>query len=251
MSLRHTLVNIICGFIPGKNARTRVRVFLMYPVAFSYVRYVKRWARENCGGVRSLSMAFGVGCRNLVVMLNKEHVFKFLLVKRENPALREERIVNALRRVSPLMSPKMEVIDWNGVLVRRYDFVRGKMLCDFAPSEIFAHQEKIAKQLAEFMYKIGCADPAEIRDLKPDPNAVPGYMYGWFHNDIGNNCMLDDDMNIVGFIDCDKTAFCDFRTSLSYTNHHWNKHGFQGLMVHTLYEYSNLYFAKHKNIRGQ
>jgi len=131
-------------------------------------------------------------------------------------------------------------------LVRRYDFVHGKLLCDFAPSEIYAHQEKIAKQLAEFMYKIGRADPAEIRDLKPDPNAVPGYMYGWFHNDIGNNCMLDDDMNIVGFIDCDKTAFCDFRTSLPYANHHWDKHGFKGLMVHTLYEYSKLYFAHNK-----
>jgi len=81
MSLRHTLVNIVCGFVPGKKARTRVRVFLMYPVAFSYVKYVKQWARENCGGVQSLSMAFGVGCRNLVVVLNKEHVFKFLLVK--------------------------------------------------------------------------------------------------------------------------------------------------------------------------
>ena len=246
MSLRHTMINIICGFVPGRKARSRVRVFLMYPVAFSYVRFVKRWAHENCGGVQKLTVAFGVGCRNLVVLLNDAHVFKFLLVKRENPALREERIVNALRRVSPLISPKIEVINWNGVLIRRYDFVRGKLLCDFSPAEITANQTKIAKQLASFMYKIGRADPVAIRDLKPDPDAQPDYMYGWFHNDIGNNCLLDDDMNITGFIYCDKTAFCDFRTSLPYANHHWDKHGFTGLLVNTLYEYSKLYFAHNK-----
>ena len=250
MGLSRPLANVICAFVPTKRLRSRVRIFLMYPVAFSYVRFVRRWAAENCGGVKRLSIAFGVGCRNLIVLLNDTYAFKFLLVKRENPALREYQIVNALRRVSPLISPKMEIIRWGDVLVRKYDFVHGKLLCDFTPSQISAAQPKIAKQLAEFMYKIGRADPAAIRQFKPNPSASPDFMYGWFHNDIGNNCMLDSDMNIVGFIDSDKTAFCDFRISLPNAAHHWDKHGFKGLMVNVLYEYSKLYFANNKTNQG-
>ena len=244
MSLRHTLVNIICGFVPGKKTRSRVRIFLMYPAAFSYVRYVKRWARENCGGVQNMYLDFGVGCHNLVVLLNKQHVFKFSLVdNRPSRAPREKRIVDALRNVSPIHLPEVELIDWDGTIVRHYEFIRGKLISEFEPWYINQHKEKIAKQLAEFMFAVGRADPDEIRDLKPNQDAKPGYLYGWFHNDLGNNFIMDDDLNVVAIIDNEKTEFCNFRNGLSMTSHFWDKLDVLGLMVATLVEYSKLYYS--------
>ena len=91
---------------------------------------VRGWADKNCGGVRKLKLDFGVGCHNMVVMLNDEHVFKIPLLKRENPGPREKRIVDAMRTVSPIYFPEMEIMNWDGVLVRRYEFIHGKLLCD-------------------------------------------------------------------------------------------------------------------------
>ncbi|MBR6685746.1 MAG: hypothetical protein IKL37_05830 [Alphaproteobacteria bacterium] len=243
MGFRRTFANIVCGFIPNRKARSRIRVVLNNPSIHSYVRFVKDWAKKNCGGVRKLSLEFGVGCHNLVVLLNDEHVFKFPLVNRPNPGPREMRITDALRSVSPIHFPEMEIIEWNGILVRRYEFIHGKLLCDFDASYINANREKLVQQLAQFMYTVGRADPAEIRDLKPSPDSVPGFMYGWFHNDIGQNFIMDDELNIVGFIDSEKAAFCDFRKSLYSASHFWDKNGYQSLMVDLIAAYSQLYYS--------
>ena len=243
MGIRRTLANIICGFIPNKKSRSRARVVLNNPSIHSYVRFVKDWAKRNCGGVRKISLEFGVGCHNLVVLLNDEHVFKFPLVNRPNPGPREKRITDALRPISPIHFPHMEIIEWNGMLVRRYEFIHGKLLCDFTPAQINKHREKLVHQLANFMYTVGRADPSDIRDLKPSPDAQPDYLYGWFHNDIGQNFIMDDDLNIVGFIDAEKAAFCDFRKSLYTASHFWDKQGYNSLMVDLLAEYSRLYYA--------
>lgn len=244
MSVRSLFANIVCGFIPNHKTRSRVRVVLNNPSVHKYVRMVRGWADKNCGGVRKLKLDFGVGCHNLVVMLNDEYVFKIPLLNRENPGPREKRIVDAMRTVSPIYFPEMEIMNWDGVLVRRYEFIHGKLLCDFDAKYIVANRAKIAHQLAKFMYEIGRVDFAEIRDLKPDATAKPDYMYGWFHNDIGQNFLMDDDLNIVGFIDAEKAAFCDFRTSLTAAEHFWDKHGYHGLMVDLLAEYSKLYYSK-------
>ena len=140
--------------------------------------------------------------------------------------------------------PDMEIIYWRGMIVRRYEFVRGKLLCDFPVEYIMANRDKLAYQLAYFMYVIGCADPAEIRDLKPTPNAHSEYLYGWFHNDIGQNFLMDDELNIIGFIDWETTEFCDFKKSLRMAERFWNKNGYKGLMTDVIAEYSKLYYQK-------
>lgn len=247
MSFRRLISNIICGFIPNKKTRSHVRIVLNNPSIHAYVKYVRRWAQENCGGVQKLRMEFGVGCHNLVVLLNDVHVFKFFLVPgRESRAYHEQRVVNAFQGVSPIKLPEMELIKYGDSVLRRYEYIPGKMLTDFDSAYINKNRTKIAKQLANFLYVIGKADPREIRDLKPVPNAKPGFLYGWFHNDIGNNFMLDDDLNIVGFIDCEKACFCDFRDSLANAEHFWDKNGYRGLMVEVLAEYANLYYGHEK-----
>lgn len=244
MGLKRTLINIVCGLIPGHKARSHTRVVLNNPkMVHDYVEFVRDWANKNCGGVKKLSLEFGVGCHNLVVLLNNEHVFKFSLVNRPSRGPREKRITDALRAASPIHLPEMEVFEWRGTIVRRYEFIHGKLISEFDPKYINQNTEKLAKQLANFMYCVGRADPDEIRDLKPTPDAAPGYLYGWFHNDLGNNFIMDDELNIVGFIDNEKAEFCNFQDGLSLTAHFWDKHGIRGLMVATLAEYSKLYYG--------
>lgn len=245
MKIRRLLSNIVCGFIPARKTRSKVRIMLNNPSIRHHIQYVRRWADKNCGGVKKLSVEFGVGCHNLVVLLNDEHVFKFFLVSgREQRAYHEERVVSALRKYSPIKIPAMELIPYDNSVVRHYEFVHGKMLTDFSPDYINKNIPKIAKQLADFLYVIGCADPDEIRDLKPDLDEKPGFLYGWFHNDIGNNFMMDDDLNIIAFIDCERMTFCDFKTALTGAEHFWDKNGIRGLMTHVLSEYSKSYYAK-------
>ena len=247
MGFRRVLSNVICGFIPNKKVRSKVRVVLNNPSVHRYIKFVRRWADENCGGVKKLSIEFGVGCHNMVVLLNNMHVFKFsLLPGREARAYHEERVVNAFRKISPIHFPEMELIKIEDTVVRRYEYIAGKMLTDFSPSYINKNRTKIAKQLAGFLYCIGCSDPVELRDLKPDLRTKPGFLYGWFHDDIGNNFMLDDNLNIIAFIDCENMKFCDFKESLANSEHFWDKNGIRGLMIELLSEYTKLYYSKQK-----
>ena len=75
MNIKRLCINIICGFIPGEKMRRRVRVMLNHPSARSYIKFVQKWADENCGGARKITLNFGVGCQNLIVTLNDTHVF--------------------------------------------------------------------------------------------------------------------------------------------------------------------------------
>ena len=243
-SIRRFFSNIVCGFIANKDTRKRVRVILNSDM-LSALRFIRRNTRLKLTKIKTF---VGYQARNLLISVNDKYVFKFPL-RRSNSrelTLREQRVVDVFARISPIYVPSVMVFEHRGELVRRYEFIRGTQLRQVPLDIAMANIDKLASQIAQFLFTVGMSDPDELRDLKPSPDAVPGYMYGWFHNDIGNNCLLDADMNIVGFIDCDKTAFCDFRISLPYANHHWDKHGFKGLMVNTLYEYSKLYFAHNK-----
>lgn len=241
MAKSNIFTNIICGFVPTRRLRSRVRVRLNNPCIGRYLRWVRDWANKNCGGVSTLKTSYGVGCQNLVVILNNAHVFKFPLHHNQDLAERELRMCDALRSVCPVNIPKMEIIKLHDIIIRRYDFVPGKLLCDFSADYIMSHRLHLAKQLADFMYKIGCADPKSIRDLKPTSSAKPGYMYGWFHDDIGQNFLMDDDMNVIAFIDWEGCRFCDWRASLRMAERFWNKNKYKGLMTDVLYEYSKIY----------
>lgn len=247
MSLRRTFANIISCFIPNKKLRSKTRVVLRYPSTKDYIRWVRKWAHENDGGVQKMSIAFGVGCKNLIVILNDKNVFKFSLVNDGNAqAVREMRITDAFQKITPIPMPKMEIIQWRGITIRRQEFFSGKLIGDFEPSYVLSKRTHIAKQLANFLHVVGSSDPASIRDLKPKKTEKPGYLYGWFHNDIGQNFMMDDDLNITGFIDWENTEFCDFKPTLYAAERHWDKHGYRGLMVDVMAEYSKLYHENKK-----
>ena len=177
----HFISNVICMFIPNKKFRDKLRVMIRYPRVFGYVRFVRRYARNmaRC----DIQTRVGRGCKNFVVLLNDKYVFKFpLMTDGVAVAQREKRIVDALRPISPIKIPQMTIIEHNGIAIRRYEFARGTLLSDCDPRDIGAHRMQIAKQIANMIYVIGNSDPASIRDLKPNKNEKPDYLYGWFQD---------------------------------------------------------------------
>jgi len=243
--MRHLLSNIISGVIPNKSLRDKVRTMIRFPQTHEYVRFVRRFARNM--KQRKIRTVVGYGCKNFIVILNNKHVFKFPLLNDGRAiADREKRIVDAFYKVSPIKIPLMKIIPYKNIVVRKYEFARGKLLTDVPPKIICQHGPYIAKQIAEFLYIIGKSDPVEIRDLKPNPKEKPGFMYGWFQDDIWQNFMLDENFDITFFIDWENTAFEDFTPSLRIASHNWDKFGYRGIIVDLMREYSKLYFQNKK-----
>ena len=241
MKIRKLLSNIVCGFIPGKSRRDMVRVRLRYDTR----RYVK-FVREYFGNSKiPLKTCVGYGCCNLIVLAGSQYAFKFPLhddgaVR----ALRELRITTALRKYTTLKIPEMEIIKWNNIAVRKYEFFPGVTLNELSPRVVMKNRHHIASQIALFLYHIGTADPAEIRDLKPKKTAKPDFLHGWFHNDIGGNFILNPDtFDIVGFIDWEVADFCSFLPGLYMADRHWDKYGYHGMAVDVLSQYAKLYYG--------
>ncbi|MBP3545085.1 MAG: hypothetical protein J6J82_02115, partial [Alphaproteobacteria bacterium] len=219
MNFRHLFSNIVCGFIPNKSKRDLMRVKIRYNTR-PYVKFV----RDYIGSTDAkITTCVGGGCKNFIVLVNSQYAFKFPLNDDGTErALRELRITTALRKYTKFKIPEMEIIKWNNMAVRRYEFFPGVVLGEIPPRIAMANRHHIAAQIAQFMYEIGRADPTEIRDLKPKKTAKPDFLYGWFHNDIGQNFILNPDtFDIVGFIDWETAVFDSFQVGLYVADHHW------------------------------
>lgn len=241
MNFRHLISNIVCGVIPKKSTRDLVRVKIRYNTR-QYVDFV----REYLGNTDiKLTTCVGYGCSNFIVLAGGRYAFKFpLLDDGAERALRELRITTALRPYTTFKIPEMEIIRWNNMAVRKYEFFPGVVLSEVPPKIALAKRHHIAKQIALFIYQIGCADPKDIRDLKPKKTSRPEYLTGWFHNDIWQNFILNPKtLDIVGFIDWEVAAFTPFQAGLYMADHHWDKFGYRGLVVDVLAEYSKLYYG--------
>ena len=244
MNFRHLFSNIVCGFIPNKSKRDLMRVKIRYNTR-PYVKFV----RDYIGSTDAkITTCVGGGCKNFIVLVNSQYAFKFPLNDDGTErALRELRITTALRKYTKFKIPEMEIIKWNNMAVRRYEFFPGVVLGEIPPRIAMANRHHIAAQIAQFMYEIGRADPTEIRDLKPKKTAKPDFLYGWFHNDIGQNFILNPDtFDIVGFIDWETAVFDSFQVGLYVADHHWDKFGYRGMVVDIMAAYSKLYFSDNK-----
>lgn len=244
MNFRHLFSNIVCGFIPNKSKRDLMRVKIRYNTR-PYVKFV----RDYIGNTDAkITTCVGGGCKNFIVLVNSQYAFKFPLNDDGTErALRELRITTALRKYTKFKIPEMEIIKWNNMAVRRYEFFPGVVLGEIPPRIAMANRHHIAAQIAQFMYEIGRADPTEIRDLKPKKTAKPDFLYGWFHNDIGQNFILNPDtFDIVGFIDWETAVFDSFKVGLYVADHHWDKFGYRGMVVDIMAAYSKLYFSDNK-----
>lgn len=241
MKIRNLLSNIVCGFIPGKSRRDMVRVKLRYNT-HAYIKFVRDYFSDKNLPIKT---CVGYGCSNFIILVGSQYAFKFPLHDDGAArALRELRITTALRKYTTFKIPEMEIIKWNGIAVRKYEFFPGVTLSDIPPRVAMANRHHIARQVALFMYEIGCANPSEISDLKPKKTAKPGFLYGWFHNDIWQNFILDPEtFDIVGFIDWETAIFGSFDGGLYMADHHWDKFGYRGMVVDVMAEYAKLYYG--------
>lgn len=234
------------AFVWNKTLRDKVRVMIRYPRVFEYIGWVRKFARGRmpCKMVTRV----GRGCKNFVIILNKKYVFKFpLFSDGRDVALREQRIIKAFSKISPIKIPKMTIVPYRNIVIRQYEYADGALLSDVDPKVYGPHREHIAEQIARFMYVIGTADPIAIRDLKTNPRDKYGYLYGWFHGDIWQNFMLDTKtFDITYFIDWEDAAFQSFVPALCVATRTWEKRGYAYLGVSVLIAYSKLYFQKHK-----
>ena len=244
--MRHLLANIVCLFIWKKSLRDKVRTMLYYPQFHDYVQFVRRYADAHHMRQCNIKTKVGWICCNLVVVLNDKHVFKFPLKNDgHDAAIREQRITDALRKISPIKIPRMEMIQYKDIIVRRYEFAHGVLFSDLSRADVAKNARHISKQIANFLYVLGRADPREIRDLKPNATDKPGFLYGWNHGDIWQNFMVDPKtFDITFFIDWESANFGSLEPCLYSADYHWVRFGFRGLIVYIMAEYSKMYFKK-------
>ncbi len=216
--IKHFVTNMICGFIPNKDKRKHVRVLLN-----SDFRKCVKFVRRDMGTpVHKIKTFIGYGANNLLIAINDEWIYKFPLCG-ENPnelAQREARIVDALAPYSPISIPSVTLRQMGNVTVRKYPYVRGTHIMNLPLNVQIEQRKNIATQVAQFLYDVGCADPEQIRDLKPTPDATPGFMCGWCQYDTYGNFMVDEKtFRINAFIDFEGAKFCDFSDIFTRPHH--------------------------------
>ena len=234
-SIHRFFTNVICGFIYNKDTRKRARVVMNSPM-LSYIHFIHKNLNKPLHKIKTF---IGYQARNLLISANDEYIFKFPL-RRSNSselAIREKRIVDAFAPISPVYVPPVEILQHRGALVRKYEFIHGAGLRQIPTDLLNKNLNKLAKQIARFIYEIASSDPESIRDLKPTPDAKPGYMYGWTQGDICDNFIVDlKTMKIVAFIDWEDSAFGDF--SRFFNSDH------KKLMTVVKREYDKLFYKK-------
>lgn len=207
--IRHFFSNLICGLIPNQSRRKHVRVILN-----SDVGAYKKFIRHDLGGEKlRIRTAVGFRAKNLIIIANDKFVYKFPLRNRESNAMsvREKRVVDVFKRISPIYIPGVELLKFKDDYVRKYEYINGLRFDQMSDDDINANMDIWATQIAEFLYTIGMSDPKSIRDLRPDDAAQPHPFYGWYHGDIDSNFMIDaKTKKIIAIIDWEDCRYGDF-----------------------------------------
>ena len=228
-------------FSPLSRFVNKICIRLMHPEISRYIRYVKDNYAKN--GKHKIRTAYGRGWKSAVVILDNKCVFKFPFASKDKDvvsrvAQREKRLVDSFRKVSPVYIPAIELINWNGLTVRKYEYVSGKQITDFNPNKVSEENcKKIAKQLANFIWVLQQYNPAELEDLKPNPLETSGFSTGWVHTDLATNFLMDDDFNVVAVIDWEDTYWIDVRYGFKKLNKSLDRRGYYGIFMNTIFDY--------------
>lgn len=244
MHLKRWAANVIVCVIPNKTKRKKIRTKLQFDTKWcvDFVRNIYDGKYKNA----KLSTYIGRGGQNYIVVVDKKYVFKFPIRNSANKnPIAEKRISDYFARVSPVRVPKLEIINHNGKFIRKYDFIDGVIIEDADKNLVKQNLDKIAKQIADFLFVMSTSNPVALKDLKPKNAATPGFMYGWSHNDIGGNFILDPKtMDVVGFIDWENAKFGDIMPDMCNAVFHWNKFGHSALGVKIMKFYAEKYIER-------
>lgn len=232
-------IGIFCA--PVVKLVNKFCIRLIHPEIIRYIKFVK--ANYAKGKKCKIKTAYGRGWKNVAIILDKKYVFKFPFASRDRDfvkrvSMTEKRVVDAFRKISPIYIPKMELINWNGMVIRKFEYVSGKQITDFNPKKIDKEQcQKIAQQLANFIWVIQQSDPEELRDLKKNPDEPAVNFRGWMHADLATNFLLDDKFNVVAVIDWEDTYWVDVRWGFAKLNKSLDRRRYYGVFMNTLFDY--------------
>lgn len=242
MHLSRWMANIIAAFIPNELRRRRFRTMLRFDTDWC-PKFVREYIKTP---KPQLKTYVGNGCHNYVVVADKKYVFKFPIRnnKNQDPGP-EQRITQSLTAASPYRVPRMEIIKHDNGYIKKYDYLDGVTIASADKSRVQKNLHKIAEQIARFLFALSTYDPADISDLKPAGAHARGFMYGWGHNDIGGNFILNPEtMDIIGFIDWETATFGDLMPDLYNATHYWAKLGFDTLGIMVLEQYTRLWLGQ-------
>ena len=206
--MKKFLINILCAFVPGRHNRGMLRVRLNHPIR-KWTKFAKSFVDKKHARVK---YTYGYRCINFVVNVDNKYVFKFPLKgDGKSIAIREKKITDALRKISPIKIPGMDILNYNGVAVRKYECVNGIGFHSLDKKTQNAIADHVAKQLAKFLYVVGKSDPVAIREFKAKKSECPSIMHGWNQNDLWDNFIMDPKtFNIIAVIDWEEANFNDF-----------------------------------------
>ncbi len=206
--MKKFLINVLCAFVPGRHNRGGLRVRLNHPIR-KWTRFAKSFSAQKHPRVK---YTYGYRCVNFVVNVDDKYVFKFPLAgDGKKVAIREKRITDALRPISPIKIPDMDILDYNGMAVRRYECVNGVGFHSLSRKTQDAIADKVARQLAQFLYVVGKSNPVAIRDLKSKKTERPSIMHGWNQNDFWDNFIMNPKtFDVIAAIDWEEAGFNDF-----------------------------------------
>lgn len=242
--MRKIFINLLCALIPSRKLRHRMRMRMTFDI-----RPLIKFALKDANMKRvhiDIFQGHG-GMKKVIVVLDKRKAYKFPLVPaRYDSPKTEKMFTDAFREISPLKLPKMEIVpmNMNGKIidVLKYDFVSGTPIGNVSKETLNKYGDKIARQLAEFLYAIGQSDPKSIKHLKPSVRAKPGFMYGWAHNDIGGNFLVNENTGkITAVIDWESAKFCDWSQDVLAAHKYLKNRNAEDIMVKTVIEYEKLY----------
>lgn len=201
---------LLCGLIPNKNVRNKIRVQKLFDWRNKYKALKKAFPELKFHHTRMIKGGWNIG-----FIVDKKYVFKirkyFDSSIPTEKIMREKRITDAFQNISPLTIPKIDIVQAGEYTFYKYNFIPGKNLNTFSQKTIEKYAWGWGKQLADFIYAVHNAQPKELKDLKA---GVKGD--GWNHNDICNNIIVDKKtMKIVGLIDWEYSGWGTLETEFN------------------------------------
>lgn len=189
------ICDFFCRFIPNRRLRTYMRQVKLFDWHRKYHAIRRAFPDLNFRHTKMVKGGWNIG-----FIVDNKYVFKVRKkIDTSTPnekIVREKRITDALRAFSPLEILQIEIIRIDDYTFYKYKFIRGRNLNYFNSTTISRHRNTLGRQIAEFIYQIHNARPAEIQDLRT------GDGDGWNHNDICNNVIVNPKtMRIIGIID--------------------------------------------------
>lgn len=204
--------DFLCRFIPVRRWRVYMRRVKLFDWYRKYNALRRAFPKLDFMDVKMIKGGWNIG-----FIVENKFVFK---VRKHNDTavpqdkiIREKRITDAIAPFSPVRILSIRIVPAGEYIFYKYPYIPGKNLNLMGVKKITANREKLAKQIASFIYKVHNSRPDGIDDLKKGADGD-----GWNHNDLCNNMIVDPaTMDIVGIIDWEYAGWGKLETEFANT----------------------------------